>query len=289
MDAATNSMTTLNKIAAELMVEYGAHATTDVTGFSLMGHLSEMALRSGVDVELIWDRLPWLEGVLDYAAASILPGAIERNKESCGHAVVAGDNVTESMVDICYDPQTSGGLLIAIEAGKADELLKRLHESGLTDAACIGQVKAKGTGKVIIQTDNTKKFPIETSSPKKGDEVAPITQPSDTTECCCPENRPSPADTGDSTQAEIIESNFKSFLASTGKPAGLDAVTKQAMNIALSVATRCEPCLKTHIHKARQKGFTEQEIDEAAWMGIAFSGSPAMMLYKNTKAEIAEE
>ena len=69
IDASAESMTTLNKQAAELMVEFGAHAATDVTGFSLMGHLSEMALRSGVDVEIIWDRLPWLEGVLGYAAA----------------------------------------------------------------------------------------------------------------------------------------------------------------------------------------------------------------------------
>lgn len=288
INASAQSMTTLNKAAAELMVELGAAAATDVTGFSLMGHLSEMALRSGVDVELIWDKLPWIEGVLEYAAASILPGAIERNKESCGHAVVAGADVTEAMVDICYDPQTSGGLLIAIEAGKADELLKRLHESGLTDAAHIGQVKAKGTGKVFINTDKTKAFPAAASSPGGAMEAAAApTSETPADACCCPDNQNAPSD--NASQSDIVEAGYLKFLAANAKPAGLDAFTKQAMNIALSVATRCEPCLETHIKKAEKKGFTEKEIDEAAWMGIAFSGSPAMMLYKKVKAEIAEE
>ncbi len=290
IDAAVNSMTTLNKAAAELMVEFEAHAATDVTGFSLMGHLSEMALRSGVDVELVWDTIPWLDGVLDYAAQSILPGAIERNKESCGQAVVCGTYVTETMVDICYDPQTSGGLLIAIEPGKADDILVKLRDCGLPEAARIGHVKAKGDGKVYVTTNNTKKFSEHVSPQEKNiPEVSKVKTGATSDQCCCPEDQTSSTDAGDRSQAEIIEANYMKFLASSGKPAGLDAFTKQAMNIALSVATRCEPCLKTHIQKARQKGFTEQEIDEAAWMGIAFSGSPAMMLYKNIKAKIAEE
>ena len=290
IDAAVKSMTTLNKAAAELMVEFGAHAATDVTGFSLMGHLSEMALRSSVDVELVWDKIPWLEGILDYASQSILPGAIERNKESCGHSVIAENNVTEAMVDICYDPQTSGGLLVAIQADKADDLLKKLRESGLSDAAQIGHVKVTGDGKVYITTDNTKTIPEQVSLQEKDPADTSISQTEAVSDsCCCPEDQSSGTAVEDCSQTEIIEANYLKFLASNSKPAGLDAFMKQAMNIALSVATRCEPCLKTHIQKARQKGFTEQEIDEAAWMGIAFSGSPAMMLYKNVKAKIAEE
>jgi selenide,water dikinase len=224
INAAAKSMTTLNKAAAELMVEFGAHAATDVTGFSLMGHLSEMALRSGVDVELTWDALPWLEGVLDYAAASILPGAIERNKESCGHAVVAGDNVTEAMVDICYDPQTSGGLLIAIEADKAVVLLNRLRESGLEDAACIGQVRSKGAGKIIVQSNGTKQFPAEPSA-------VSITSP-----------------TLDILTAASSE--------------GLDAYTKRAIRIALVVSRKSGSDTKSEIEKARSMGYTQNEIDE---------------------------
>ena len=232
IEAATASMTMLNKTAAELMTEFGAHAATDVTGFSLMGHLSEMALRSSVDVELTWDKLPWLEGVLSYAAQSIMPGAIERNKESCGHAVIAGDGVSEIMVDICYDPQTSGGLLIAIDAEKADSLLERLHRSGISDATVIGRVKSKGTGKVIVLTDGTRKFPAVDSV----------------------KTEPSPVVGIDASIAE-----------QTG---GLDAYTKQAVKIALAVLSKSEPDLKMQIEKARTMGYNQVEIDEAAQFAI---------------------
>lgn len=224
INAAAKSMTTLNKTAAELMVELGAHAATDITGFSLMGHLSELALRSGVDVEIVWDKLPWLEGVLDYAAQSILPGAIERNKESCGHAVVTGANVTEAMVDICYDPQTSGGLLIAIAGDKVEELLLRLNGSGLTDAAMIGCVRSKGTGKVIVETDRSRHWPS----------VLPET---DT-------DSPTP-DISDATPAE-----------------GLDAYTKRAIRIALAFSRKSGEDVKSEIEKARSMGYTQNEIDE---------------------------
>jgi alkylhydroperoxidase/carboxymuconolactone decarboxylase family protein YurZ len=188
-----------------------------------MGHLSEMALRSGVDVELVWDKLPWLEGVLGYAAQSILPGAIERNKESCGHAVVAAENVTETMIDICYDPQTSGGLLMAVENSKAAALLERLHASGLHDAALIGHVCAQGTGKINVQTDGTRQFPSE-----------PI------------EVSGSAADnTSDTVPSE-----------------GLDAYTKRAIRIALAVSRQSKTDTKTEIEKARSMGYTQNEIDE---------------------------
>ncbi|MHC4602881.1 MAG: selenide, water dikinase SelD, partial [Planctomycetota bacterium] len=98
IEAATESMTTLNKNASQLMVEFGAHACTDVTGFSLCGHLAEMALSSGVDVEVVWDNIPLLPGVLQYAADGILPGAIERNKESCGERIIAAELLPQEMV-----------------------------------------------------------------------------------------------------------------------------------------------------------------------------------------------
>ncbi len=277
MERAAESMCRLNKTAAELMTELGAHAATDVTGFSLMGHLSEMALRSGVDVELVWDTLPWLDGVLDCAEQGILPGAIERNKESCGHAVSAGANVTEVMVDMCFDAQTSGGLLIVIEKKKAAELLNRLHKAGMTEAACIGQVKTKGSGRITVITDGTRAIPVDTAlKSAHANEIPPAAETAG--QVCC-------SNAADSGTVNGIEAAYLNFLANTGRPAEFDAVTKQAINIALSAATRCEPCLKAHIEKARQKGFSEAEIDEAAWMGIAFGGSPAMMLYKQVKSE----
>jgi AhpD family alkylhydroperoxidase len=80
-----------------------------------------------------------------------------------------------------------------------------------------------------------------------------------------------------------IKAKFIDFLGSANSPHGLDAYTKQAMAIALSVAMRCEPCLKMHLKKAKEKGFTQDEIDEAAWMGISFGGSPTMVFYEQLK------
>ena len=86
-------MVALNRRAAELMGQFEVHACTDVTGFGLAGHLKSMAAASKVDVELAWEQLPLLPGVLDCIAAGIVPGAVERNRESSGGAVAAVDGV----------------------------------------------------------------------------------------------------------------------------------------------------------------------------------------------------
>ncbi|MCX5636154.1 MAG: carboxymuconolactone decarboxylase family protein, partial [Planctomycetota bacterium] len=80
-----------------------------------------------------------------------------------------------------------------------------------------------------------------------------------------------------------IQAKFKDFLSAASSPYGLDAYTKQAIAIALSVAMRCEPCLRMHLKNAKAKSFTQSEIDEAAWMGISFAGSPAMVFYEQIK------
>ena len=76
-----------------------------------------------------------------------------------------------------------------------------------------------------------------------------------------------------------IQGKFQDFLKSAGAPGALDAYTKQAIAIALSVLAQCEPCLRIHVKKAKEKGFSQEEIDEAAWMAISFGGSPTMMFY----------
>jgi len=297
--ASTWSMTTLNKTASQLMVKFGAHACTDVTGFSLCGHLSEMALSSGVDVEVIWDKIPLFPGVLEYAAAGILPGAIERNKESCGRRILPVESLPQEMVDICYDAQTSGGLLIAIDHKVADDFLKALHKAcpersrgkGISAASAIGKVSAKGSGLVHITTDGSRKIPSpppakpanQASPDKQKPQPAPMQPESDEVPCCADAvSSAGPAKT-EGSEIDAIKEKFTDFLGSAGSPHGLDAYTKQAMAIALSVATRCEPCLKMHLKKAKEKGFTQDEIDEAAWMGISFGGSPTMAFYEQLK------
>ncbi|HEC02995.1 MAG TPA: carboxymuconolactone decarboxylase family protein, partial [Phycisphaerales bacterium] len=90
-------------------------------------------------------------------------------------------------------------------------------------------------------------------------------------------------ETAEGSEIAQIKAKFTDFLGAASSPHGLDAYTKQAMAIALSVALRCEPCLKMHLKKAREKGFTQDEIDEAAWMGISFGGSPTMVFYEQFK------
>jgi selenide,water dikinase len=288
VEATANSMTTLNKKASQLMVKFGAHACTDVTGFSLMGHLAEMALSSGVDVEIIWDDIPLFPGVLEYVAAGILPGAIERNKESCGDRIVADESLTQEMVDMCYDAQTSGGLLIAIAESNAGSLLKALHKDGISAAAIVGRVSAKGSGLVHIKTTGKRKIP---SPSLVGTPAVPVDEgrimdnkQKDREEVpCCADAASSSASAAEGSEIAQIKAKFKDFLSSASSPHGLDAYTKQAIAIALSVAMRCEPCLKMHLKNAKKKGFTQDEIDEAAWMGISFAGSPAMVFYEQNK------
>ncbi len=286
--AAGESMATLNKAASELMVKFGAHAATDVTGFSLMGHLAEMARSSGVDVEVAWDDIPLFDGVLEYAAGGILPGALERNKESCGQVVTADESLPQEMVDICFDAQTSGGLLIAIAANDCEKFLKALHDAGVEHATVVGKVLEKGTGRIFLRATGRRTVPkIEQGKPAAAPPPAKA-EPETVDEAevaCCAEAVPSTTAGGaPGSPMDQVKAKFTAFLGAASSPHGLDAYTKQAMAIALSVATRCEPCLKMHLEKAREKGFTQAEIDEAAWMGISFAGSPAMVFYEQAKS-----
>jgi selenide,water dikinase len=283
--AINKSMTTLNKRAAELMVEFGAHSCTDVTGFGLMGHLSEMALSSGVDAEVIWDEIPLFPGVLEYAAGGLLPGAIERNKESCGDRIIASEKLPQEMIDICFDAQTSGGLLIAIARDNADNFLKALHIDGITDAAVIGEVTQKGSGRVYIKHNGSRQIPDVIETPKENERgmIDDGRKTKEEVPCCADAISSENELKSNESEIEKIKSKFTEFLGAASSPHGLDAYTKQAMAIALSVAMRCEPCLNMHMKKAKEKGFTQDEIDEAAWMGISFAGSPAMAFYEQMK------
>jgi AhpD family alkylhydroperoxidase len=187
------------------------------------------------------------------------------------------------MVDICFDAQTSGGLLIAIEQARAADLLKTLHNRGVTAATTIGRIKDKGAGLIHVETTGRRTMPsLATAKAPDSAQSTIINQPSSMAEVPCCSDAVAPSRQG-SPAEDPIKAAFKQFLGVANAPRGLDAYTKQAMAIALSVALRCEPCLKMHLKNARSKGFSEAEIDEAAWMGISFAGSPAMVFYEQLK------
>jgi len=284
-EAAGLSMATLNRTAAELLLPFAAHACTDVTGFGLIGHLSSMAAASGVDVEVVWDDVPLLDGVLDCVGAGIVPGGVERNRESSQEAVQAGADVTAAMLDILFDAQTSGGLLIALPADRAGPLLDRLDRQGITAAAIIGRVPAAGRGRVHVRTTGRRRFPQTEPAPLH--EPPPPQQESTMDECCSDHGSPGEGTYRPSESVEA-QKRFGEFLRAVNQPGALDAYTKQAISIALSVLARCEPCLRSHIAKARQKGFTTGEIDEAAWMAVSFGGAPLMMFYNAIRKELLQ-
>ena len=122
-----------------------------------------------------------------------------------------------------------------------------------------------------------------TPEPNKESQQTPASPQTEEVACCADAVSSGGAASGRDSEIAQIKTRFTQFLGAASSPHGLDAYTKQAMAIALSVAMRCEPCLKMHLKKAKEKGFTQDEIDEAAWMGISFAGSPAMVFYEQLK------
>jgi len=142
VDAAVKSMTTLNRVAAEVSAKFdGVHAMTDITGFGLMGHGREMAVGSVVTLEIETGRVPVLEGALEAIAIGAIPGGLISNREfaECLVAEAEGAMISEALRKLMYDPQTSGGLLISVQARQATELLDSLRGAGV-DAVQIGRV-----------------------------------------------------------------------------------------------------------------------------------------------------
>ncbi len=135
----TEQMVRLNDKAAEVMVSMGAHAATDITGFSLIGHACEMAENSGVSIELYCDKVPFISEALEFGGQGLIPEGMFANWEFRS-GMVKGSQVDEELMNILYDPQTSGGLLISVSPGKADEMLARIRKAGDGEAAIVGQV-----------------------------------------------------------------------------------------------------------------------------------------------------
>jgi selenide, water dikinase len=146
---ATRVMATLNRDAAEAMLEVGVHAATDVTGFGLLGHLREMTTGSGVGAELVFGSIPFLEEARELAAEGAIAGGTRRNLAAVLGFVDFGDlDETEQL--LVADAQTSGGLLIAVQPERLNNLLARLRERGTPAASHIGRLTDDLTGSIRI-------------------------------------------------------------------------------------------------------------------------------------------
>ncbi|MCJ7488455.1 MAG: selenide, water dikinase SelD [Candidatus Aminicenantes bacterium] len=148
---AERSMRELNRAAAEAMTAAGVTTATDITGFGLAGHLGEIAAQSGVEVEVYGESIPVFTGVMDLIRQGAISGAVERNREYASAFVKRSNAAGEDLETLLYDPQTSGGLLIAVRKSKAAELLAALHKKGVESAAVIGRVTRKGRAKIVLR------------------------------------------------------------------------------------------------------------------------------------------
>lgn len=150
VQAAIDSMAALNATAAKVAAGYTVHACTDITGFGLAGHVYEMAAGSQVDIELDSAALPLLPEAADAAAMGFVPGGAYSNRKYLTQVDFDGD-VPENIRDICFDPQTSGGLLLSVPAAESEDLLAALQAAGLAAARIIGEVTGMGEGKVHVK------------------------------------------------------------------------------------------------------------------------------------------
>jgi selenide,water dikinase len=142
VENAVRSMTTLNRAACVAVTSTtGVHAMTDVTGFGLMGHGRELALGSGVTIEIVVDQVPRIEGALDAIHLGAIPAGLLSNRDfaECISADAPGAQIPDDLRTLLYDPQTAGGLLISVAQENADALLSSLQGAGL-NAARIGSV-----------------------------------------------------------------------------------------------------------------------------------------------------
>jgi selenide,water dikinase len=148
IDAAVQSMTTLNATAADTAGKFAVHAATDVTGFGLIGHAREMAAGSGVALRIHAAKVPLLEGALDCVRSGFIPGGLKNNREFAECLVSYDQNVPEEVRTMLFDPQTAGGLLLSVARDDAAALLAALQRAGVP-AAEIGEVLPPG--KPLIQ------------------------------------------------------------------------------------------------------------------------------------------
>lgn len=151
IEAAVRSMTTLNRGAAEAMLDVGVHAATDVTGYGLLGHLREMARASGLSARVVASSVPLLPGAEALSRDGFVPGGTKRNMNDVAADVTWNDAVDPTLRALLCDAQTSGGLLIAVAPEKADALLERLRGAETPAASVVGEMVEGPAGSLVVE------------------------------------------------------------------------------------------------------------------------------------------
>lgn len=148
-EEAVKVMTTLNKYAGEIIVNYHVNACTDVTGFGIMGHSFEMASASGITIKLNQNKIPVIKGAREFAEMGLVPAGTYNNKSYLDGKYSLRD-VPQWLEDILFDPQTSGGLLISVPKGEVENIMTDLDKLELKSAV-IGEVIEKEQVPIIVE------------------------------------------------------------------------------------------------------------------------------------------
>ena len=151
LDRATKAMTTLNNKAAEIMLAAGdIHSCTDITGFGFLGHALETVAASDVGLHIDSSSLPVIEGVRELAGAGYVPGGLYRNRSHFIDRIEKAASCPEWVLDVCFDPQTAGGLFFSLPAPKAQATVEAMRKAGISDAAVVGEAVSGHPGKILI-------------------------------------------------------------------------------------------------------------------------------------------
>lgn len=152
IDEVVTVMTSLNKKAKEVIENYPISACTDITGFGLAGHAMEMAASSKVTFEIDVNKVPYIDGALEMAKMGLVPAGTYNNKD-----YISGDvesiNIEECYLDLMYDPQTSGGLLITLAESEVENIMKDFEKKNMdTKVAVIGRVLEKQEKSIVLKS-----------------------------------------------------------------------------------------------------------------------------------------
>ena len=151
IDSITRLMATLNRDAGKVMRKYPVSACTDITGFGLLGHLAEMLSNPSIGIRLESKAIPIVPEAFEYAGNGFIPGGAFKNKSFRSSLIAPAPHIKSVMIDILFDPQTSGGLLMGAGKDLAGDLLEELKTAGVTGSAIIGEVVSEPAGKIVIE------------------------------------------------------------------------------------------------------------------------------------------
>jgi selenide, water dikinase len=277
--AAAESMAMLNRAAAESMREAGASACTDVTGFGLFGHLVRMLRQHQLSARVYAEALPAFEGVLDALRDDVIPGALERNREFVGEDLAVDSEVDPARVNLGFDAQTSGGLLISIESDRVDLFLADLAQRGV-GGFIVGRIAGESGPRIVVKAGSDE-VSMDFGGPRAEARVDAVMHTTEAPDVhapgCCADAF---GDAAPASSAAESQRAFGAFMRSVQASGRLDAKTKELILFGLVLQSRCEPCFDAHYARARELGITQAELEEVAWCAVSMGGAPVKMFYQ---------